>query len=168
MKTNLPEEMFPPLLFITILSVVLLYIYVPYMWKWAREGYRDYHIWKQDEKRRQDELENARLRKRFYERQLMYGRISEARCAIDPEHLEFGQIVYTYRTDRPFYITAFGGRYGLDCSTSMICYTNIFDTEDAKMGTIWHLEEDIFLKQFYTYGENIHDYNREQIRSMAN
>ena len=168
MIPKVPEELIPPLFFIAILSVVLLYIYIPYMWKWSRELHSDYHRWKREEIQRREKLENLRLRKMFYQRRLMYGRAYGAKCTIDPEHLVEGQIVYTYRTDRPFYVTSTGGRYGLNCSSMMVCYRNLFDTDDAEAETLWHLEESIFLKQFYTYGENINEYNEQQIRSLAN
>lgn len=164
---SIPEGMHGPLLFLSFVALVLLNTIVTHMWRKARNAYFEYVLWKTQEEILRDKLENKRLRKAFYERRLMYGRAAGATCSIDPEHLVEGQIVYTYRTDRPFYVTSVNGRYGLNCSVPMVCYRNIFDTDDAESDTLWHLEESIFLKQFYTYGENINDYNEQQIKSMA-
>lgn len=156
-----------PLLILVLITLAVLNVAVIQMWGKARNVYHDYRLWKRQDEMLRDELENKRLRKALYERQLRYGRAYGAKCAIDPEHIVEGQIVYTYRTDRPFYVTSVGGRYGLNCSASMVCYRNLFDTDDAAAETLWHLEESIFLKQFYTYGENINEYNEQKIRTMA-
>ncbi len=166
--SSIPDGMHVPLLILVLISLVLLNTIVTHMWRKARNAYHEYVLWKCQEEILRDKLENKRLRKAFYERRLMYGRAEGVKCSIDPEHLVEGQIVYTYRTDRPFYVTSVGGRYGLNCSASMVCYRNLFDTDDAEAEALWHLEESIFLKQFYTYGENINEYNEQQIRSLAN
>lgn len=164
---NIPEGFHGPLLLLSIVALVLLNTIVTHMWRKARNAYFEYTLWKTQEEILRDKLENKRIREAFYMQRLMHGHLSRAKCSIDPEHLVEGQIVYTYRTDRPFYVTSVGGRYGLNCSASMVCYRNLFDTDDAAAETLWHLEESIFLKQFYTYGENINEYNEQKIRTMA-
>jgi len=68
------------------------------------------------------------------------------------DEIERGLKVYTYRTDRPFVIEGIG-RYALNCSVNIVTYLNIHPTDDAAPFTRWHLEEDLFLKMFYTKHE---------------
>jgi len=39
-------------------------------------------------------------------------------------------------------------RYGLNCTSRFVMYTNLVDTKDAKAGEQWCLEESIFIKTF--------------------
>lgn len=39
-------------------------------------------------------------------------------------------------------------RHGQDCSIPMVVYTNLEKTIDAEIGTIWVIEESIFMQRF--------------------
>ena len=41
-------------------------------------------------------------------------------------------------------------RHGQDCSISMVVYMNEEPTLDYQTGTIWTMEENLFLKKFHT------------------
>ena len=47
------------------------------------------------------------------------------------------------------------GRHAQDCSIPMVVYTNLEPTVDSETGTIWVMEESLFLKRFYE-GEDEH------------
>lgn len=68
---------------------------------------------------------------------------------INPEELEVGLEIYTYRTDRKFIVDCIG-RYALSCDTEMVGYRNVLPTDDAPAGQLWLLETSLLLKQFYT------------------
>lgn len=65
---------------------------------------------------------------------------------LDPENIKKDLLVRSGR-GRIFKILN-RGRYGFNCSVSMISYTNLEPTDDAPAGTVWFLEEDFFIKKF--------------------
>ena len=65
---------------------------------------------------------------------------------LDPETMAPGDHVIS-RSGFLFEILGFT-RYGLNCSVTMVRYTNITPTKDYPAGTEWSLELDIFLKTF--------------------
>lgn len=40
-------------------------------------------------------------------------------------------------------------RHGQDCSIPMVVYTNLEKTVDAEVGTVWVIEESIFMQRFF-------------------
>jgi len=59
---------------------------------------------------------------------------------------EIGE-VYLSSSGLPFMLIDFM-RYGLNCTSRFVMYTNLVDTKDAKAGEQWCLEESIFIKTF--------------------
>jgi hypothetical protein len=55
--------------------------------------------------------------------------------------------VYLSSSGLPFMLVDFM-RYGLNCTSRFVMYTNLVDTKDAKAGEQWCLEESIFIKTF--------------------
>lgn len=151
-------DLYVPIVLAVFLLLTVFNISLSSIWRRVCATVVDFRRYREDRAVRLKRESAKQSRSALYQRRLHEARQANTPEPIDPEFLFDGQVVYTYRTNRPFYIQMTGGRYGLNCSIAMVCYRNVFDTDDSVADTIWHLEESIFLKQFYTYGENLHDY----------
>lgn len=54
---------------------------------------------------------------------------------------------YLSQSGIPFHVL-YIGKHGQDCTVPMVIYTNIEPTKDAAVGTIWTMEESLFMKLF--------------------
>ena len=58
-----------------------------------------------------------------------------------------GRVYFSYNVKVPFEVKH-RARHAQDCSISMIIFVNLEDTFDTKKGTMWTIQESLFLKTF--------------------
>lgn len=71
----------------------------------------------------------------------------EGKEPIDPEHLKFGDLIYSHKGGRPFVVMGFC-KYALDCSITMVKFVNVKATADTPPGQEWVLDLSTVLKMF--------------------
>ena len=61
--------------------------------------------------------------------------------------VEIGEIYFSKKSKRPFKVI-YKAHHGQDCSIPMVVYVNLERTSDKDAGTIWCIEESMFIRTF--------------------